>query len=50
MSGAEILGIVAPAARFVDVGLRALLALTKLYSDLQTAPRKLKLPFAVYNN
>lgn len=42
MSGAEILGIVASAARFVDVGLRALPALTKLYSDLQNAPRKLK--------
>ncbi|OCK94896.1 uncharacterized protein K441DRAFT_90935 [Cenococcum geophilum 1.58] len=42
MAGVEILGIVASAVQFVDVGLRALLALTKLYSNLQNAPRKLK--------
>ena len=42
MSNVEIPKIVASAAQFVDVGFHALLALTKLYSDLQNAPKKLK--------
>jgi hypothetical protein len=42
MSGAEAIGFAAAALQFADVGWRAALALSRLFSDLQYVPTKMK--------
>ena len=42
MSGAEVIGLAATALQFADVGWRATLALSRLISDLQHVPVKIK--------
>lgn len=42
MSGAEVIGLAATALQFADVGWRATLALSRLISDLEHVPVKIK--------
>ena len=42
MSGAEAIGLAAAAIQFADVGWRAALALSRLFSDLRQVPVKMK--------
>ena len=42
MSGAEAIGLAAAAIQFADVGWRAFLALSRLFSDLRQVPVKMK--------
>ena len=42
MSGAEAIGLAAAAIQFADVGLRAALALSRLFSDLRQVPVKMR--------